>query len=64
MGKKLIFCRLRRLRRLRRLSFLVGATEACYARFGRGGSRTPVTIAGKSAFETDAFGHSATLPQA
>lgn len=29
---------------------------------GRGGIRTPVTIAGESVFETDAFGHSATLP--
>jgi hypothetical protein len=29
---------------------------------GRGEIRTHVTIAGESVFETDAFGHSATLP--
>src|SRR5262245_36286852 len=29
---------------------------------GREGIRTPVTLAGESVFETDAFGHSATLP--
>ncbi len=29
---------------------------------GRGGIRTPGTIAGTSVFETDAIGHSATLP--
>lgn len=30
---------------------------------GRGRIRTFVTIAGESVFETDAFGHSATLPE-
>jgi hypothetical protein len=30
---------------------------------GRGRIRTYVTIAGESVFETDAFGHSATLPK-
>ena len=30
---------------------------------GRGEIRTHVTIAGESVFETDAFGHSATLPE-
>ena len=47
----------------RALGPLVGVFRGQSPLNGRGGIRTPGTIASTSVFETDAFGHSATLPE-